>query len=199
VEQPHLIGQVCRRWPIGAEDRRQIELFRRFLAGELGYDQTRHVYVDPAEAATNPDVYVVPPHKPARIQYRHPRSGWTLPAGAIYVGRHTDPTIGRWGNPFDVATALERGFATDRRQAALLCVARHRRWLAGDPDISDVLRLHGHTYDRRLVLAGLHTLAGHNLACWCPLPVFGHPDVCHGATLLTLAAQAAETGGVGGP
>jgi hypothetical protein len=31
-------------------------------------------------------------------------------------------------------------------------------------------------------------LAGHDLACWCPLPEPGEPDHCHAAVLLRLAA-----------
>ena len=30
-------------------------------------------------------------------------------------------------------------------------------------------------------------LAGKNLACWCPLPAPGEPDICHAAVLLELA------------
>ena len=31
-------------------------------------------------------------------------------------------------------------------------------------------------------------LAGHDLCCWCPLPVPGEPDICHAAVLLSIAA-----------
>lgn len=30
-------------------------------------------------------------------------------------------------------------------------------------------------------------LAGSNLACWCPLPIPGEPDICHAAVLLEIA------------
>lgn len=32
-------------------------------------------------------------------------------------------------------------------------------------------------------------LRGKNLACWCPLPKPGEPDLCHAAVLLELANQ----------
>jgi hypothetical protein len=37
---------------------------------------------------------------------------------------------------------------------------------------------------RPMVLDALPTLRGKNLACWCPLPEPGKPDVCHAAVLL---------------
>jgi hypothetical protein len=30
-------------------------------------------------------------------------------------------------------------------------------------------------------------LAGKSLACWCPLPAEGEPDICHAAVLLDIA------------
>jgi len=35
----------------------------------------------------------------------------------------------------------------------------------------------------------LKHLRGKNIACWCPLPENGEPDMCHGAVLLELANQ----------
>lgn len=80
---------------------------------------------------------------PARIQ-RTRAKGWTMPAGAVYVGRPT-----RWGNPFPVAgswivwAAVAAGFRADaagRREAS---VAFHRRWLgleAPDGGVIDTRR-----------------------------------------------------------
>lgn len=33
----------------------------------------------------------------------------------------------------------------------------------------------------------LNELRGRDIACWCPLPVEGQPDFCHGAFLKDLA------------
>ena len=91
---------------------------------------------------------------PERIQLRRTK-GWRKPAGAIVVARPS-----RWGNPFRL------GVDGDRAQ----CVAAYRRAL-GRGELSftadDVRR----------------ELAGHDLACWCPL---GEP--CHADVLLEVAA-----------
>jgi hypothetical protein len=40
------------------------------------------------------------------------------------------------------------------------------------------------------VAAGIQRdLAGKDLACWCPLPAAGEPDICHAAALLVIANQ----------
>jgi hypothetical protein len=39
----------------------------------------------------------------------------------------------------------------------------------------------------RAVIAALPTLRGKNLACWCPLPAPGDPDICHAAIYLEMA------------
>lgn len=97
-----------------------------------------------------------------------------MPVGTIYVGR---PTF--WGNPF---MARKWGHAKS--------VTLHRRWLQGevaaltlermgfDPaEIDAMQRL------RARVLTSLHRLAGHDLACWCPLT----SKWCHAELLLDLA------------
>ena len=35
-------------------------------------------------------------------------------------------------------------------------------------------------------------LRGKDLACWCPLPAEGEPDICHAAELLRIANEEAE-------
>lgn len=35
----------------------------------------------------------------------------------------------------------------------------------------------------------LDRLRGRNLACWCPLPAEGQPDLCHAAILLRIANE----------
>jgi hypothetical protein len=64
-------------------------------------------------------------------------------------------------------------------------VALHRAWITGeasDAEIGERLAAL-----RRQVLERLPELRGHNLACWCPLPQPGAPDVCHATVLLELA------------
>lgn len=105
-----------------------------------------------------------------RLQ-RSRRKGTCLPQGTIYVGR---PTM--WGNPFQ---AKKWGHAKS--------VILHRRWLQGEiaalslermgfdlGEVEALLRL------RTRVLTNLHRLAGHNLACWCPLT----SKWCHAELLL---------------
>lgn len=67
----------------------------------------------------------------------------------------------KWGNPFSVA---EYG-----RERA---VANFRQRLVGMHAIG---------------AGDLVELRGKDLACWCPLPKAGEPDLCHAALLLELA------------
>lgn len=104
---------------------------------------------------------------PRRIQ-RKRTAGWRMPAGATYVGRPT-----RWGNPFPADY-----FGHEE------AVRLYREWLAGAdhlgyPDAAEM---------RQRALDGLPSLAGRDLACWCPLPTPGQPDHCHAAVLLALAS-----------
>jgi hypothetical protein len=39
---------------------------------------------------------------------------------------------------------------------------------------------------RSMIMEALSTLEGKNLACWCPLPKLGEPDMCHAAVLLDI-------------
>jgi hypothetical protein len=110
---------------------------------------------------------------------RSRRKGATLPAGAIYVGR---PTI--WGNPF-----------MDRQWGHAKSVLLHQRWLHGRlgalslermgfslGEIEALYRL------RERVLTSLHSLAGKDLACWCPLK----SRWCHADTLLDMTPVYAD-------
>jgi hypothetical protein len=78
--------------------------------------------------------------------------GWRKPEGVIVVSRGT-----KWGNPFKVG---RHGIPT-RAEAVRL----YRQWLPGSPLRSQVSEL-----------------AGHDLACWCPLD-----QPCHADALLELA------------
>ena len=44
-----------------------------------------------------------------------------------------------------------------------------------------------------LLEAARRELTGRDLACWCPLPAQGGPDLCHAAALLHLVSIAAAT------
>lgn len=118
-------------------------------------------------------------HQPAQRICRSRRKGAPVPPGAIYVGR---PTI--WGNPFQ-----------DRAGGHVRSVIIHAKWLEGrvgalmlenmrfsPAEIDALERL------RVRVLTQLHRLAGHDLACWCPLS----SAWCHANTLLQLAPVHAE-------
>lgn len=119
---------------------------------------------------------MIPPA--TRIQ-RSRRKGAPLPAGAIYVGRPT-----HWGNPF-------QGRGVSHARSVIL----HGEWLKGQVGALTLERLKFSPGEidaldrlRIRVLTQLHTLAGHDLACWCPLS----SEWCHAETLLQLAPLYAE-------
>jgi hypothetical protein len=85
---------------------------------------------------------------PQRIQLRRTR-GWRKPPGALVVARPS-----RWGNPFPITPEITRSQA----------VERYRAWLA-EPEQAE------------LVAGARRGLAGHDLACWCPLDEPCHADV----------------------
>jgi hypothetical protein len=89
-----------------------------------------------------------------------------VPDGAIYCGRSMSRRRLK-GSPFANPFKLGRK-ATDTERAE--CIAMYERWLMMQPAL----------------LAQLHTLAGHDLACWCaPLP-------CHCDVLVRLANEGAQ-------
>jgi hypothetical protein len=90
---------------------------------------------------------------PNRVQLRRTK-GWRKPAGVVVVARPS-----RWGNPFRL------GIDGDRAT----CVTRYREALVAGAlgfSVDDVRR----------------ELAGHDLACWCPLEL-----PCHAEVLLEVA------------
>src|SRR5688572_29629045 len=92
-----------------------------------------------------------------------------LPAGAKSVMRgNRNP----FGNPHLVMLrpCPECGGALHTLPEA---VALYRQHLRDRPDI---------------VTRARRRLAGHDLACSCPLPAPGEPDVCHAAVLLAVVA-----------
>ena len=115
---------------------------------------------------------------PQRIQRKRER-GWRMPEDAVYVGRPA-----RWSNPFTV-----REFG-QIRSVVLFSNALSGYWnpslfSADEPDdlVGEAYRLHGW-----MRLTGRHAevvaadLAGHDLACFCPLD-----QPCHADVLLELA------------
>jgi hypothetical protein len=111
--------------------------------------------------------------RPRRVQLRRVKR-WRMPANTVKVDRTT-----LFGNPFSVK---EHGH--DR------AVALHRAWLTGTSIGKELPEL---LQRRRAVLEALPALRGKNLACWCPLPGHGEPDICHAALLLELANQSCAT------
>lgn len=102
---------------------------------------------------------------PERIQLRRTR-GWRKPEGAIVVARPS-----KWGNPWRVGSTVRTEYAADGgwyvREFEVtpeIAVAFYRA--AFSPDLEDIRR----------------ELAGHDLACWCPLD-----QPCHADVLLDIA------------
>jgi hypothetical protein len=110
--------------------------------------------------------------EPKRIQRKRTK-GWRMPEGAIYVGRP-----GKWGNPYTLDrismheyVVLYRGDEIAESwgglgHAAQFSVAAFRSAMTS-PEVRHLAQ---------------DELAGHDLACWCPL---GQP--CHADVLLELA------------
>ena len=95
-----------------------------------------------------------------------------VPPGAVYVGRAAPGLpASRYANPYRVS---DHGAP----EAARLYLEH----VASRPDVAAGIR---------------RDLAGRDLACWCPLPAEGEPDICHAALLLVLAGQQAALAGAG--
>ena len=99
---------------------------------------------------------------PVRIQLSR-RAGSRKPENTVVVAR---PTV--WGNPFPIGK-LGREDAVRRFREMIRDPREMAAWLY--PSIGEIKR----------------KLAGRNLACWCPLPEPGEPDLCHAAILLEIA------------
>lgn len=103
---------------------------------------------------------------PKRIQ-RSRAKGSRIPAGAVSVTRP-----GRWGNPFEIGRTTPANWPVHggvyvRDQAHAVELFR---------DLLAVSPAH--------VAEASEVLAGRDLACWCPLPAEGEPDICHAAVWL---------------
>jgi hypothetical protein len=121
--------------------------------------------------------------KPIRVQLSRKR-GWRMPENTVNVAGP-----GRWGNPFLVAdfgreeaVRLFAGIADggwspdlvkdydDATANVIYCI--RSIWVA---------RI-GYSVEEHAWME----LRGRNLACWCPLPKEGEPDLCHAAVLLEI-------------
>lgn len=93
-----------------------------------------------------------------------------VPAGAVYIGRAAPGLpASKYANPFKVKV-----------HGVTEAVELYRRYLAEHP---------------RLVEAARRELAGRDVACWCPEPAAGEPDLCHGRPLLDAIKQGEAAGG----
>ncbi|SKM29003.1 DUF4326 domain-containing protein [Mycobacteroides abscessus] len=112
---------------------------------------------------------------PERIQ-RKRTAGWRKPEGAIYVGRPT-----KWGSPFVVGALADRRYMGLVEQIVIEdrahSVRLYRDWLANPATcfMTGFYAIHPRLLD-------LSELAGHDLACWCPLD-----QPCHADVLLEIA------------
>lgn len=89
-----------------------------------------------------------------------------VPPGAVYVGRGAPGLIGSpFRNPFPV-----KGRGPEK------ALELFRAHLAANPD---------------LVARARAELAGRDLACWCPIPAAGEPDLCHAAVWLEILTRPA--------
>jgi len=111
--------------------------------------------------------------RPRRVQLRRVKR-WRMPANTVKVDRTT-----LFGNPFSVK---ENGHDS--------AVALHRAWLTGTSIGKELPKAAAKAQSRA---GALPALRGKNLACWCPLPGHGEPDICHAALLLELANRSLAT------
>jgi hypothetical protein len=111
---------------------------------------------------------------PQRIQRKRTK-GWRMPEDAIYVGRPTP-----WGNPWKLSEwAWLARSERDQRDLAVTCLEDMINEYADIP-----VGHHGCVYPSPDEIR--RDLAGHDLACWCPLD-----QPCHADVLLEIANGAA--------
>lgn len=116
---------------------------------------------------------------PKRIQMSRKHPWRTEHPDAVIVDRRT-----KWGNP------LPGGLKV---LTSTQVVDGYRDLVMGRTVTVDAL-----DYEITIRAIDVHTpvptvdeiraeLAGKNLACWCPLPKPGEPDICHASVLLEIA------------
>jgi hypothetical protein len=98
--------------------------------------------------------------------------GSHLPEGTVCVDRTT-----KFGNPYKVGDTI---VLTDPPGATR--IVRDRA------DAVELFAAYIKALDEdHLVTEGIRVeLRGKDLACWCPLPAEGEPDICHAAVLLAV-------------
>jgi len=127
---------------------------------------------------------------PDRIQLRRTK-GWTLPADAINVARPS-----RYGNPFKIGAkfiapghfgARSSPYHGDLPPGEYSRIAQgpFTIGLVGDRNHAVALFVDWiqHEPAWKVEYVGPE-LAGHDLACWCPPPEPGQPDICHAAATI---------------
>lgn len=118
--------------------------------------------------------------QPDRLQLSRAR-GFRLPENAVSVARP-----GRWGNPYRV------GVFGLPLAVQLFRNSMEGFWSPGlvahlsDELAAEAYRCHSDLRNRVRKL-DVRELRGKALACWCPVPAAGEPDLCHRAVLLDLA------------
>lgn len=111
---------------------------------------------------------------PSRIQLQRTK-GWRKPEGAVVVARPS-----RWGNPFKVSKLPYESLS----DARALAVLEYRAAIfKADMAVASGYKTVGETLVPSKEEIKQH-LAGHDLACWCPLD-----QPCHADVLLELANQ----------
>lgn len=104
---------------------------------------------------------------PERIQLRRTK-GWRKPEGAIVVARPS-----RWGNPYRISDYEADWPDADEAERRRMAVSDFRGLIDGR---------WSEDFIYPMVSAIRRELAGHDLACWCPLD-----QPCHADVLLELA------------
>ena len=94
---------------------------------------------------------------PLRIQRKRTK-GWSMPAGAVYVGRPS-----KWGNPFSVN--LDVGRTLDD---VMRCFRAYAEQMISD---------YRPNCDPQYRGLNIEELRGKQLACWCPLDKPCHADI----------------------
>lgn len=115
--------------------------------------------------------------EPKRIQLSR-KKGWRMPENTVKVDR----TNRIFGNDFKIGEPppdIYRHMDFDWRDTATYPPG------AVVPDAAEAVRLF--TKYGLPNKSSLAQLRGKNLACWCPLPKDGEPDICHASILLEIA------------
>lgn len=108
--------------------------------------------------------------EPKRIQMRRTK-GWRKPEGAIVVSRPS-----RWGNPYRVDEYRDDWPGASEHELRRMATSDFHGMVEGRWDIED----ENFTYPSFETIRA--DLAGHDLACWCPLD-----QPCHADVLLEIA------------